>query len=153
MRIFFLIPVLLFLSLSCQQEADLSQPVIDERLKPFFDSFKQEGILRGRDITLANVTGSISDIDTDGVLGRCNQNTSGAKHLIIDSLFWAKSDGLRKEYVIFHELGHCALDRRHLDTKSKEGTCVSMMQSGNGSCKLNYHSQNRKIYLDELFSQ
>jgi len=30
---------------------------------------------------------------------------------------------------------------------------LSMMQSGNGSCKMNYNAQNRSKYLDELFSQ
>ncbi len=148
-----LFPFLFISFLSCQKEDNLIAPEVDERLIFFFESFKQEGMLRGQNMTLAKVTGSITDIDTEGVLGRCNQNTSGSKHLVIDSLFWAKSDLLQKEYVIFHELGHCALDRRHLDTKNKDGTCVSMMQSGNGSCKLTYHSQNRKIYLDELFLQ
>jgi hypothetical protein len=50
-------------------------------------------------------------------------------------------------------LGHCALNRRHTDATNKDGTCISMMQSGNGSCKMVYNAQNRSKYLDELFSQ
>jgi len=68
-------------------------------------------------------------------------------------LFWETASFAEKEYVVFHELGHCALNRRHLDTKNADGTCLSMMQSGNGSCKMNYNAQNRSKYLDELFSQ
>jgi hypothetical protein len=72
---------------------------------------------------------------------------------MIDRLFWETATMTEKEYVIFHELGHCALNRRHLDTTYKDGTCTSMMQSGNGSCKMVYNAQNRSKYLDELFSQ
>lgn len=128
-------------------------PEVDERLTFFFESFKKEGSSRGQNINMEDIIGQIIDIETDGVLGRCNQLTSGKKHLMIDKLFWETANMIEKEYVIFHELGHCALNRRHLDTTYKDGTCMSMMQSGNGSCKMVYNSQNRSKYLDELFSQ
>ena len=144
----------LFISfLSCQKEENLIAPEVDERLTPFFESFKQEGSSRGQNINMKDIIGQIIDIDTDGVLGRCNQLTSGQKHLMIDRLFWETANVTEKEYVIFHELGHCALNRRHTDATNKDGTCISMMQSGNGSCKMVYNAQNRSKYLDELFSQ
>ena len=104
-------------------------------------------------VRMVRIIGQIIDIETDGVLGRCNQLTTGEKHLMIDRLFWETANMTEKEYVIFHELGHCALNRRHLDATNKDGTCTSMMQSGNGSCKMVYNAQNRSKYLDELFSQ
>ena len=144
----------LFISfLSCQKEENLIAPEVDERLTPFFESFKQEGSSRGQNINMKDIIGQIIDIDTDGVLGRCNQLTSGQKHLMIDRLFWETANVTEKEYVIFHELGHCSLNRRHVDATNKDGTCISMMQSGNGSCKMVYNAQNRSKYLDELFSQ
>jgi len=144
---------LFFTLISCRKEENLTTPDIDERLKFFFDSFQQEGASRGQLINMKNITGQITDIETDGVLGRCNQSTSGTKQLLIDSIFWGKANLTEKEYVIFHELGHCALNRRHLDATNTDGTCISMMQSGNGSCKMIYNAQNRRKYLDELFSQ
>jgi hypothetical protein len=148
-----LFPFLFISFLSCQKEENLITPEVDERLTFFFESFKREGAVRGQNINMEDIIGQIIDIDTDGVLGRCNQLTSGQKHLMIDRLFWETANVTEKEYVIFHELGHCALNRRHTDATNKDGTCISMMQSGNGSCKMVYNAQNRSKYLDELFSQ
>lgn len=153
MQKLFLILTLIVSFFSCKKEEDLIQPEVDERLKLFFESFKQEGVLRRQSIKMEDVIGSIVTMETKGVLGRCNQSTTGSKHLMIDSLFWLTATFKEKEYVIFHELGHCTLNRRHLDTKNVDGTCISMMQSGNGSCMMNYNAQNRSKYLDELFSQ
>ena len=148
-----LFPFLFISFLSCQKEDNLIAPEVDERLTFFFESFKKEGSSRGQNINMEDIIGQIIDIETDGVLGRCNQLTSGEKHLMIDRLFWETATVTEKEFVIFHELGHCALNRRHLDATNKDGTCTSLMQSGNGSCKLIYNAQNRSKYLDELFSQ
>lgn len=153
MQILFLILVLIMSFLSCRKEEDLIQPEVDQRLKLFFESFKQESISRRQSINMDDIIGTIVTMETAGVLGRCNQSTTGKKHLMIDSLFWLTSTFKEKEYVIFHELGHCALNRRHLDTKNVDGDCISIMQSGNGSCMMNYNAQNRSKYLDELFSQ
>jgi hypothetical protein len=139
--------------LSCQKEEDLIQPSVDGRLTFFFESFKKEGALRGHEVNMKQIFGNITEIQPKGVLGRCNQSTTESKQLLLDSLFWISATFSEKEYIIFHELGHCALNRRHLDTKNADGTCLSMMQSGNGSCKMNYNTQNRARYLDELFSQ
>jgi hypothetical protein len=121
-----LFPFLFISFLSCQKEENLIAPEVDERLTFFFESFKKEGSSRGQNINMED---------------------------IIDKLFWETANMTEKEYVIFHELGHCALNRRHLDATNKDGTCTSMMQSGNGSCKMVYNAQNRSKYLDELFSQ
>ncbi|MDP4854332.1 MAG: hypothetical protein NWR22_14175, partial [Saprospiraceae bacterium] len=147
------VPILFISFLSCQKEENLIAPEVDERLTFFFESFIKEGSSRGQNINMEDIIGQIIDVETDGVLGRCNQLTSGEKHLMIDRLFWETANMTEKEYVIFHELGHCALNRRHLDATNKDGTCTSMMQSGNGSCKMVYNAQNRSKYLDELFSQ
>lgn len=153
MRFISLLSILIVSFLSCQKDENLNEPLIDGRLKIFFDSFKKEGAARGFNIKMEDIFGSILPIEPEGVLGRCNQSTNATKQLMIDSLFWETASFAEKEYVVFHELGHCALNRRHLDTKNADGTCLSMMQSGNGSCKMNYNAQNRSKYLDELFSQ
>lgn len=152
MRITFYVFSFILVS-SCQENDNLTQPVMDDRLIPFFTSFNKEAALRGKNVPLDDISGRILDIETAGVQGRCEHLNSGAKQLYIDSLFWETSSYSAKEYVIFHELGHCALNRRHLDTKNTDGTCVSIMQSGNGSCKMVYSGQNRTKYLDELFLQ
>ena len=82
-----LFPFLFILFLSCQKEENLISPEVDERLTFFFESFKKEGSSRGQYINMEDIIGQIIDIETDGVLGRCNQLTSGKKHILIDKLF------------------------------------------------------------------
>jgi len=48
-------------------------------------------------------------------------------------------------------LGHCVLNREHLDDADNQGNCVSIMTSGTGSCHINYTIATRKNLLDELF--
>jgi len=141
-----------FVLVACTSDATLTEPVTDARLKSFFDAFVQEGQRRGRVVRMNDLSGNIVPLD-GGTHGRCNQFTSGTKQVLVDSAWWNRATDLEKEYVIFHELGHCALDRRHLDTRNADGTCASMMQSGNGVCRMLYAARNRRIYLDELFLQ
>ncbi|MEL6124666.1 MAG: hypothetical protein AAFR14_13205, partial [Bacteroidota bacterium] len=57
-----------------------------------------------------------------------------------------------REYIIFHELGHCVLFRDHVDACFANNTWTSIMRSGHGSCFDNYTSRTRPYYIDELFS-
>ncbi len=56
-----------------------------------------------------------------------------------------------REFVVFHELGHCDLGRDHRDEAFDNGVCVSIMRSGLGDCRDYYHPRTREGYLDELF--
>jgi len=71
--------------------------------------------------------------------------------LRIDATYWANATALEREFVIFHELGHCFLDRTHIDTKDVQGDCESMMHSGISGCQFRYTLASRVAYLDELF--
>ena len=75
------------------------------------------------------------------------------KNILLDSQFWRRASEMEKEFLVFHELGHCYLGRSHLDEVAQNGNCQSMMNSGMGNCRINYNSQTRNEYLDELFSQ
>ena len=71
--------------------------------------------------------------------------------MTIDKTFWNRSSELYKEFVVFHELGHCVLDRNHKEDKDSRGRCLSIMRSGLGDCLDAYSSANRTYYLNELF--
>jgi len=59
---------------------------------------------------------------------------------------------MSKEYLVFHELGHCILGRSHSNDILENGDCKSIMQSGTSNCKGNYNDENREMLLDELFN-
>ena len=126
---------------------------VDERLWDFFESFENEAALRGIAIDLneEGTTGVISPISDDGVAGTCQYN-SHFNNVTVDEGFWNRGSTLFREFVVFHELGHCVLHRDHEESSFDNGICRSIMRSGLEDCRDAYIDQNRSYYLDELFS-
>lgn len=126
--------------------------VVHSDLQVYFDSFEFEAEQRGIEIDLfeAEVQGFMQSIDDRGVVGQCIENSDG-KSIVIDLERWQRLDQLEKEFIVFHELGHCYLGRPHIDTKDNKGECLSMMHSSTTVCDIQYNSVTRAAYLDELF--
>jgi len=147
--------ILLVLTISSCEKDQPDIVEVDSRLQIYFDRFVVEGAERGVtvDFDVIEVSGKIEEI-TDGsqVAGQCQSNSARANVLIIDLDFWNGANNLEKEFVIFHELGHCYLDRSHFDEANADGTCVSMMHSGTSGCTNTYNSTTRSAYIDELFN-
>lgn len=163
-----IIPVFLFLSVfslfSCLDEFesdDAAEPEVvgyagvDERLWDYYQIFEEEGRSRGLNVDLrfTEISAEIDAIHENNVIGTCEYGRFFNNHITIDDEFWARSSVLGKEFVVFHELGHCFLNRDHKEDSTSEGLCVSLMRSGTGNCRDAYNSRNRDIYLDELFSE
>ncbi len=125
---------------------------VNQRLWPHFSQFEYQASLQGIDVDLesAGITGEIESIDPDGVAGTC-QYGQHIHHVTVDEEFWNAASQLLREYVVFHELGHCYLDRGHDDTHDSQGNCLSIMQSGLSGCRNNYSSPTRSRLIDELF--
>ena len=127
---------------------------IDSRLDVYFDSFRAEAAKRGIDIDFEEmeIDGYIQFIRERGVAGQCQTYVDGATRVQISPSYWNTATDLEKEFLIFHELGHCALKREHLDEANEDGTCKSMMNSGGQFCDVNYSESTRESYIEELFS-
>lgn len=133
---------------------ELSYPNVDQRLWSYFQNFEIAATERGitADLSKSGIRAVISEIPEEGIAGQCSYGGArNSRSITIDLEFWNRSSSLYKEYIIFHELGHCLLNRGHLDACFSNRTYVSMMRSGYGSCRDNYTGQTRDYYLDELF--
>lgn len=139
-------------SLGCNNRSE--DTYIAPELQTYFDSFKAEGNSRNVaiDYSLLNIHADFSDLEEGNVVGKCVTYADDVKKLIIDQSYWDKSSSLQRELLIFHELGHCILHRGHTESATNRGRCLSLMTSGEGSCKLHYTFTTRTQYLDELFS-
>ncbi len=145
----------------CTEEADVlpeaETPVkfdqVEAALHPYFLRFEQEALQRGMevDLTAANIRGIIQEIEENQVAGQCRYNRLDPRLVTIDASFWRRASDLFKEFIVFHELGHCFLNRPHLETAFSNGVCTSIMRSGTGSCIDNYNRLTRQSYIDELF--
>lgn len=110
--------------------------------------------------------GSIGDIPIGFVnmqppyVGKCVTYSNGLKEIEIDVVYWNKPDTTRdvKLGLLFHELGHCDLNRPHYDGNewfiTKEGLSVfapkSLMFKYN--FYTSYFSMMELYYIRELFN-
>ena len=127
--------------------------LVDPLLHSYFDQFVFEAALRGIELDLERhqVEGRIDDLE-EGVRGQCQHLSNDSERVVIDRTYWGQSSSMEREFIVFHELGHCILNRSHLDTKSQQGACTSIMHSSSFSCRNTYNTNTRKELLDELFS-
>lgn len=126
---------------------------VDERLWSYFADFEKEALSRGKviDIRALKITGLVAEIAEPGVLGQCRYSTQRPREVTVDETFWKNSPKLYREFVVFHELGHCVLDRDHKEDMDHAGQCLSIMRSGLGNCSDGYSNRTRTYYIDELF--
>ena len=139
---------------SCHKEdhlADIS--LVESALQPHFRAFEAEAAERGISISaaFANISAEIVDIGDGNVVGECWYNSHSPNEIRIDRSFWRNASELSREHVVFHELGHCYLDRGHSEESTAGGACLSIMASGTGDCRNLYSMATREVYLDELF--
>ncbi|NNF35132.1 MAG: hypothetical protein HKN68_13545 [Saprospiraceae bacterium] len=138
-----------------EEEQMLPYPGVDDRLWPYFERFELEGEQRGITLNLntLNIQGRIESIDEEHIAGTCQFRGTSPRLVTIDSEFWNRSSDLFREFIVFHELGHCALRRDHDESASSSGVCLSIMRSGTTDCFDQYSVNTRAYYLDELFSK
>lgn len=125
---------------------------IDVALLPYFERFVTEGANRGVTIDLVEkrIEGFLIDIEETDVAGQCSYSATSTRKVNIDINYWNSATDLEKEFVVFHELGHCYLERTHSDAQENR-SCISIMHSGTSGCRFRYNSTSRSDYLDELF--
>ena len=142
--------ILVFITISCTKEYGYD---IDPEIQPFFDIFEAEGAARDMDFDLEalGIGAELNFIRDNSTVGQCQTSDQGNKRIFVDKAFWSDYDFSEKEFIVFHELGHCFLLRDH-DNSVDGRNCASIMQSGLSGCRNNYGPDTREAYLDELFS-
>ena len=126
---------------------------IERQLETYFEEFSEEAQERGIEVDFDDleISAYVENIEKVGTLGQCQQYSDGTKEVVIDENYWKNLSNSEKEFLVFHELGHCVLGRDHLDASDERGNCISIMQSGEGDCRMRFRRNNREEYLDELF--
>lgn len=150
--VIFILLAVLIPSCSVEEPSYSIASSVDEELLPYVRSFEDEASLRGISVNWSDhhMTVGFADIETNAV-GRCLTYTDASKKIELDKSYWNNQSAIGKEFVIFHELGHCILDRSHLDTADALGRCISIMHSSDDLCRNNYTARTRDAFLDELF--
>jgi hypothetical protein len=150
--------ILQFLVLSCKDDHEYNVP---EDFAVYVKRFENEAAKRNKYFDLQNEGLIIEFADLD-------KNRAGLCHyekpirIEIDRTYWKALDGsagadLMRENLLFHELGHGILNRKHLNTWLDNGDWKSIMCGGdavdNRPWNINYRGFRRKYYIDELFNE
>ncbi len=135
------------------------------RVDPAFADYLQ------RFETLAATRGKYFDLKANGIIiefADLKDNTAGLTHyedpirIEIDRTYWNDITGYAgedemKEDLIFHELGHGLLDRKHLNSTLENGDWKSIMcggdKVGDRPWNINYRGMRRDYYINELFDE
>lgn len=128
---------------------------IDPELLTYFERFESEANARNIiiDFDKLGISGQIVSIRGSTIVGQCVTNDDGPDRILIEQDYWKNLSDLQREFLVFHELGHCALGRIHNDEKYLNGSCRSMMHSSAGVCRSTYSDETRDSYLNELFGE
>jgi len=129
-------------------------PLVDEALWSHFVAFEEAAEERGLQVELnaTTIRGTIEEIHEEDIAGTCTYGgRTNFRDVVIDESFWDNSSFLAREYIVFHELGHCFLGRDHEEGCLANRTYTSIMRSGLGNCRDNYNTTTREYYLNELF--
>lgn len=131
--------------------------------EPYIERFVNEGKDRGYDYSSEkeNVIMQFADLG-NGQAGYTD-DTQKPPLIKIDRTYWNeinKYEGadLMKEFIVFHELGHGLLKRKHENSVFPNGDWKTMMRGGdkliNGrQWNVNYRGERREYYLNELFDE
>ena len=128
-------------------------PLVDEELWPYFAAYEAAAAERGVDVDLREepVRAFFLSSFENGVAGECRYNPDHPNEVSLDRDTWEAVSQRLREYIVFHELGHCERRRKHREDAGPTGLCLSVMASGTGSCSENYTPSTRDALLDELF--
>ncbi len=134
------------------------EPVVgmDDRVKPYVERFEDYGKYTYADgsYKIPEMKIAVRPLDNfnilligSGALGYCSWLS---KTIVIKEKFWKNASDVEKEMVVFHELGHCALDRLHKSVTDPWGDQISVMFPRIFNPTL--YKDNREYYVDELFN-
>jgi hypothetical protein len=134
---------------------------IDEAFEPFVESFIQEGEKRGYTIDFSDTGLGITFGNIPNASASCTEiagHDSGSHQIIINKDAWQILNDSLRERLIFHELGHCELNRVHRNDKFEDGSWKSIMRGDplneiEEILPIPYFGFRRAYYIDELFNE
>ncbi len=128
----------------------------DPTFSTYISSFERIAIEKTGDTSfrIGDIPINFGDTENPHFQGVCFEYSDGSKEVIIKKEWWDSADENYRESLLFHELGHCRLNREHDNTliPSNDGDKKLSMMSA-VIVNSNEYSQNKEAYLTELFTK
>ncbi len=159
-KILFLLTVL-FIFQNCNKNPDVGAESgvlqIDPEFESYVQEFIEEGAKRGQDIDFSDsgLIVEFSDFSVGSASGFCYV---GEHHIVIDKTEWTALSENVRGFLLFHELGHCELNRGHTNVKFGNDVWRSIMRGGElmGAeiwIPIPFFGFRKEYFIDELFNQ
>lgn len=81
-----------------------------EGFESYVTSFEKEARARGRHVAVST---NIQFVDTQEVSGKCTIGPLNIRDITVLRQQWEILSDVKRELLLFHELGHCELGRKH----------------------------------------
>jgi len=130
---------------------------VDPEFEVYVQEFIDEGAKRGQaiDFSDSGLIVEFSDVVVGGASGFCYV---GEHHIVIDKSEWTALSENVRGFLLFHELGHCELDRGHTNVKFGNDVWRSIMRGGELEgfeqwIPIPFFGFRKDYFIDELFNQ
>lgn len=98
-----------------------------EELRPYLDMFEKHSAQYGDGVIIDDLIIGFGEVDIEGdndfTLGVCYRWPNRTPEVVLDIGHWQRMDATRRILLVYHELGHCILNRGHVE----EGLYDSIM--------------------------
>lgn len=130
------------------------QTNIPDDVDGYVDSFIHEAELRGHDMSAVRRGLTIEFGELPDNKAGSSKKSFFSRTITLASLIWKQMNDRQREMLVFHELGHCVLERDHKNDRLPLGQCASIMrEGGEEACVADIFSESwRSYYIDELFN-
>ena len=143
------------------EEPDFPNIYVEASIEKHVQSFIAEGAKRGHDINFEDTGLNIVFGNTPNASASCSEiggHDHGSHHIIINKNIWETLNDSLQERLIFHELGHCELNRSHRNDKFNDGSWMSIMRGDplnaiDERIPVPYFGFRKSYYIDELFDE
>lgn len=123
--------------------------VQDAEITPYIQEFEKRSTeYYNGGISAQGINYYFEDWGYNQIAGVCWRKGS-ERRIIINTAYWKNYSHDTREILVFHELGHCALYRDHVEIKDKNGTPISIMFPSIISPYAYFG--HRDYYIEELF--
>lgn len=119
---------------------------IEPEFQGLVTAFESEG-----NVAVGHLIVKFGDLPNKGERGICEKSPLSTPTITIDRATWAKQTQLQREKVLYHELGHCVLDRDHNETRDDYNQPISIMAQG--EIDSGHYIEAHQNYMDELFGR
>jgi len=157
----YLCALLIFFAACSTEDAKFSNINVEEAFEPYVAAFIEEGAKRGYDIDFEDTGLTIVFGNTPNASASCSEIAGhdwGSHQIIVNKDAWVSLNDSLQQRLIFHELGHCELNRTHFNEKFEDGSWVSIMRGdpltqAEEQLPIPYFGFRKNYYIDELFDE